>query len=156
MDGYVPKPISRNSLETEIIRLFRGTQTASPVSAPSAMRVAPDTKDAVFDKAAVLEMIGDEALFHELAALYVSQTPGALQELDDALAASDWPVVARSAHTLKGLFATFAAASAEAHAKLLEQSATLGNGDACLMLAPALREHARALACALDANPATA
>jgi signal transduction histidine kinase/CheY-like chemotaxis protein len=152
MDGYVPKPISRNALESEISRLFKGSQTVAPSSAAPAVTVAAEPNDAVFDRAATLEMIGDEALFRELAALYVSQTPGALQELDDALAVSDWPVVARSAHTMKGLFATFSAAPAEAHAKLLEQAATLGNGDACLNLAPALRDHALALAGALDAS----
>jgi HPt (histidine-containing phosphotransfer) domain-containing protein len=103
----------------------------------------------VFDRAAVIDMLGDEDLFKELGSMYIADAPGYLTELDAALAAEDWPRVARSAHTLKGLFATFAANEAERDGRLLEQGATNGDAAQCAQFAPLVRAHTQALADAL-------
>jgi CheY-like chemotaxis protein len=146
MDGYISKPISLAALHGEIQRLFGGAGAAEAASViiPSSGR-----QDAVFDRAAVIDMLGDEDLFKELASMYIADAPGYLTELDAALAAEDWPRVARSAHTLKGLFATFAASEAERDGRLLEQGATNGDAVQCAQFAPLVRTHTEALANAL-------
>jgi CheY-like chemotaxis protein len=66
MDGYVPQTHQpQRAGESEISRLFKGSQTVAPSSAAPAVTVAAEPNDAVFDRAATLEMIGDEALFRE-------------------------------------------------------------------------------------------
>jgi signal transduction histidine kinase/CheY-like chemotaxis protein len=146
MDGYIAKPISRAAMESEIGRMF-GTGTVQQPVAPAA--AADTAAEPVFDRAAVIDMLGDESLFKEIAGMFIADAPGYLASLDQGLAAADWPLVARSAHTLKGLFGTFAAKAAEAEARQLEHAASAADGDACLRLAPAVHRHTEALAAAL-------
>ncbi len=145
MDGYIPKPISLAALQSEISRLF-----GAKMPVPSVVIAAATTNSGViFDRNAVIDMLGDEDLFKELAGMYITDTPGYLAELDDAMAATDWPRVARSAHTLKGLFATFAASAAEQDGRALEQAANNADATLCAQLAPVVRIQTEALADAL-------
>lgn len=149
MDGYISKPVGMASLEAEIGRLFaeRNVIGQPPGNAPQA---AP-----VFDRDGVIEMLGDEELFRELAVLFVADAPRHLDTLDTSLAGGDWEALTRCAHTLKGLFATFVAAPAEADARRLEQAASQGDEAGCRELVPAVRADTEALAAAL-AQPAQA
>ena len=94
-------------------------------------------------------MMGDESLFDEVAGMFVADVPGYLAEMDAALAAADADRLARTAHTVKGLFATFAAAAGETIARQLEQAARSGNLAGCGELAASVRTQAEALAAAL-------
>jgi HPt (histidine-containing phosphotransfer) domain-containing protein len=111
--------------------------------------VATTNSGVIFDRNAVIDMLGDEDLFKELAGMYITDTPGYLAELDDAMAATDWPRVARSAHTLKGLFATFVASAAEQDGRALEQAANNADAALCAQLAPIVRRQTEASADAL-------
>jgi signal transduction histidine kinase/CheY-like chemotaxis protein len=106
-----------------------------------------------FNRAQAVAQIEDEELFAQLAAVFVAGVPDTLSELDQALTSGDWERLRRSAHTLKGLFGTFAAPNAQADAKRLEAAAAAGEADACGRLAPGVRRHTQALAEAL--RPAT-
>jgi signal transduction histidine kinase/DNA-binding NarL/FixJ family response regulator len=149
MDGYISKPISLTALQDELRRLFVGSPaTTTAGSAPGS--TAPAAPKLVCDRTAAIAMMGDEELFDQLAAMYIADAPGYLHELDAAFAAADADQLARAAHTLKGLFATFAAAG-ETVAQQLEQTARRGDLSSCAELVAAVRTHTEALATALAA-----
>lgn len=144
MDGYISKPISLSALQDELRRIFGGITVSQP-----SFTVGTAVAEGCFDRSRAIEMMGDEELFQQLAGMYVADAPGYLQEIDAALAAADSPRLARAAHTLKGLFATFAAASGEAVARQLEQAAHQGTAEFYTELVQQVREQAEALAAAL-------
>lgn len=146
MDGYLAKPVSLAALQGELRRLFGN---ARPVAAPHATPV-PMNAGQVYDRAAALAMMGDESLLAEVAGMYVADAPGYLAELDAALANGEADRLARAAHTLKGLFATFVAPAGQSVAQQLEQEARAGNLAACGALATAVRTQTEALAAALS------
>lgn len=147
MDGYISKPISLSALQDELRRIFGGAAVSQP-----AMAASGTIAGGVFDRGRAIEMMGDEELFQQLAGMYVTDAPGYLHEIDDALAAADSARLARAAHTLKGLFATFAAAPGEAVARQLEQTAHQGATESCTELVQQVRAQAEALAAALAAG----
>jgi two-component system sensor histidine kinase/response regulator len=149
MDGYISKPISLSALQDELRRIFGGAAVSQPAMTGTE---AGAGAGGVFDRRRAIEMMGDEELFQQLAGMYVTDAPGYLHEIDDALAAADSARLARAAHTLKGLFATFAAAPGEAVARQLEQAAHQGATDACTELVQQVRAQAEALAAALAAG----
>ncbi len=149
MDGYISKPISLNTLQDEIRRI--SGQAAPVANPPSAMPTVP--ADAMpFDRVQAIDMMGDEALFVELAGMFIADAPGYLREIDTALAAADGARLGRAAHTLKSLFATFVAPQGEAVARQLEQAAQAGAFDGCTELAGRVRQQAEALAAALGTH----
>lgn len=145
MDGYIAKPVSLATLQNEIRRLF-GAVPAAPARPAAVVAAAAGP---LFDRAAAIAMMGDESLFDEVAGMFVADVPGYLAEMDAALAAADADRLARTAHTVKGLFATFAAAAGETIARQLEQAARSGNLAGCGELAASVRTQAEALAAAL-------
>jgi len=148
MNGYISKPISLTALQDEMRRLFAGN--AESVAATGTFSLPLVTDGVVFDRPSAIAMMGDEELFEQLAEMYIADVPGYLQELDVALAAADSEKLARAAHTLKGLFATFVAANGKTVAEQLEQTARNGDLAGCAALAVAARVHAEALAGALQ------
>jgi signal transduction histidine kinase/CheY-like chemotaxis protein/HPt (histidine-containing phosphotransfer) domain-containing protein len=134
MDGYIAKPVNLAALQSELRRLFGTTPAAAggqnglpvPMNSP-----APP----LFDRAAAIENMGDAELFDELAGMFVVDAPNLAGEVEVALAAADAPRLARAAHTLKGLFATFVSVRGETVARQLEQTARAGDLAACSDLA---------------------
>ena len=109
-------------------------------------------EERVFDQEAALDMMGgDHDLLKELARMFIDNSPRTLGELNAALAAGDRVALKRSAHTLKGLFATFVCPRGETIARELEQVA----GDSgvalerCRELADGVRDRVDALNAAL-------
>jgi signal transduction histidine kinase/CheY-like chemotaxis protein/HPt (histidine-containing phosphotransfer) domain-containing protein len=145
MDGYLAKPVSLAALQNELRRLFGNARPA--VFAHTAS--APENAGPIYDRAAALAMMGDEALLDEVAGMFAADVPGYLAEIDAALAAGDVDRLARAAHTVKGLFATFVSPDGQAVALRLEQDARAGNLAGCGELAATVRTHAEALAAAL-------
>jgi CheY-like chemotaxis protein len=151
MDGYIAKPISRKALQDELFRLFAGT-SPSPPTGVAAAEPNESVNKPVFDHAAALERIGDAEVFQEVAAMFVASAPEEIGELEAALAAGDWPALKRVAHTLKGLFATFAASDGEQMARELELAAGFADdahGGTCAELTVRVRDHVNALRQAL-------
>lgn len=150
MDGYVSKPVNLASLRAEIVRLFgaNAAETAATGNADASATVPGGGGE----RARALEMMwGDEALLEEVAGMFVADLPGYLKEMDSALADGDAERFTRSAHTLKGLCATFGAEECRAIGQLLEQTARSGDLAACGDLAVSMRTHCEALAVALRA-----
>jgi CheY-like chemotaxis protein len=148
MDGYISKPISLAALHSEILRLFG---TAEMLAAVAPVSSAQPVSGPVFNRAMVIDMLGDEDLFNELASIFIADVPGYIAELDQALETADWPRLARAAHTLKGLFATFAASAAERDGRVLEQAANTADTEVCTRTVPLIRAHTLALAEAMKA-----
>jgi signal transduction histidine kinase/CheY-like chemotaxis protein/HPt (histidine-containing phosphotransfer) domain-containing protein len=145
MDGYLAKPVSLLALQNEIRRLFGGWQPA-----PKAQAAAAAPQDgAIFDRQAAVAMMGEESLFNKVAEMFVTDAPAYLAEIDAALAVGDADRLARVAHTLKGLFATFVAPEGQSIAMQLEKMARTGNPGACSELVNAVRAKVEALSAAL-------
>ena len=145
MDGYIAKPISLQALENEIGRILGSAAPApEPLAGGAPLPGTSPGPDALppYDREQGVALIGDAELFQQLTELYVADLPNYLHQLDESLAGEDWPVLSRSAHTLKGLFGTFVAAGAEADARRLEHAAAQGDAQACRELTPLVRAHA--------------
>ncbi len=152
MDGYIAKPVSLAALQEEIRRLFctAAAMSAAPAPAPAAGAAAASSATAaLYDRALVLERIGDAELLEDLAKMFIADAPAYLAAMEQALAAGDSEQLTRTAHTLKGLCATFAATRAESAASQLEQTARAGDLPACTALVPQVRTHVEALLDAL-------
>jgi HPt (histidine-containing phosphotransfer) domain-containing protein len=145
MDGYLAKPVSFAALQNEIRRLF-----GSRPLAPEAPAAAAEPRDgAIFDRQAAVAMMGEDSLFNRVAEMFVAEAPGYLAEIDAAMAAGDADQLARVAHTVKGLFATFVAPAGQSIAMQLEKMARTGNLGACSELVIAVRAKVEALSAAL-------
>jgi signal transduction histidine kinase/DNA-binding response OmpR family regulator len=143
MDGYIPKPISLESLRNELYRLFG---QAAPQAKPTETCMTASEDSPAGNRAAAIALMGDEDIFREVATMFVADAPKMLDELNQALAANDWPALTRVAHTLKGLLATFAAKAGEAVARQLEASARANNaGGDCAHLTDAVRRQTERL-----------
>lgn len=119
MDGYVSKPIVAEQLDAEMARVLGGPVPQVPDGAGPAMDGTH-----VYDRATALARLEhDETPHAELIALLVQYAPQHLQEIEASRDAADWPRLARVAHTLKGLLATFSATPAHAAAAALEDAA---------------------------------
>ncbi|MDR0997292.1 MAG: Hpt domain-containing protein [Zoogloeaceae bacterium] len=105
----------------------------------------------LYDRDLAISMMGDAALFDELTLMFVDDAPGYLAELDSALAAGHFEDLARTAHTLKGLFATFAAEAFRERALDLEMAAKAGDAELCRDLIPQVKENVQALSAAFSA-----
>ncbi len=66
----------------------------------------------------------DENLLHEIANVFVEDVPGIADELKAAWLRNDFQTVARLAHSLKGLCATFGAEPSRTYAQRIELDAT--------------------------------
>ncbi len=128
MDGYVSKPVRPETLYQEIERVLGGR----PGTAASGPATAAADEEPVYDRAEALARIaGDEELLDTLIQMFRDDAPRYLSELDEALAASAWPRLARAAHTLKGVLATFSARRGERVTRELEEAAKSGRAADC-------------------------
>ncbi|MDO9226015.1 MAG: response regulator [Pseudomonadota bacterium] len=145
MDGYVSKPVKPEVLYEEIERVLGGRRdtrtdpTTTPPAAPAAAGLP------IYDRADALSRIADdEELLATLIEMFISDAPNYLNEIDTALAATDWPRLLRAAHTLKGVLATFSARRGEVVARALENTAKATDIEAC-------RKHATQIGIEVEA-----
>lgn len=156
MNGYIAKPISLNALTIEIQRILGETeaqppesraQTTEPASALAQTQSSPQVRQP--DRQRAIDMIGDADIYDELAQIFIADAPQYLRELEQACAASDWPSLTRHAHTLKGLFGTFAFDEALAEARQLEDAAKMVDIPTCQTLTPMVARGIQELVSAL-------
>lgn len=69
------------------------------------------------------QLSNDDDLMGEIIDLFLSEAPGQIIEMREALAALDFQLLARVAHTIKGSFATLHAGLARSHAQQIETAA---------------------------------
>jgi len=82
----------------------------------------------LYNYAEALERLGgDEALFVDVAMLFVAESEGYCSALEGALASGDVAAVRREAHTVKSMLATFSCESGRELAQRLEHLAAAGS-----------------------------
>jgi CheY-like chemotaxis protein/HPt (histidine-containing phosphotransfer) domain-containing protein len=100
-DGYVSKPISLPELLATLASVIPAERTSARPAPPRAS--VPAAPHSGFDVDAALGRAGgDESLLHEIVAVFVSEVPGWLDELDEAVRSGDPAGIRRVAHTIKG------------------------------------------------------
>ncbi len=86
----------------------------------------------VFKSEEFEEQMGfDAELVVELIDLFLVESANQVSEMYQALAAGDFPLLCRVAHTIKGSFGSFYAMQATAHAQGLEHAAKISDGPRC-------------------------
>ncbi|PCD00521.1 hybrid sensor histidine kinase/response regulator [Halopseudomonas pelagia] len=97
---------------------------------------------------------GDKALLEIITGLFLEDAPGYLQTLEEGIRQQDHDVVARLAHTLKGLAGTFAADDVADTARQLQDQARQNQSAACQQATYArLRQQIVELISALNQIP---
>jgi CheY-like chemotaxis protein/HPt (histidine-containing phosphotransfer) domain-containing protein len=107
MDGYISKPIRAD----ELLAVVEGLLPAT--AAEIASEPVDQQTEAVFDRAGALSYVdGDIDLLREMAVLFLSEYPRQMTVIQEAIATRDSQALTRTAHSLKGVVATFAARGA--------------------------------------------
>ncbi|MFI4876135.1 MAG: response regulator [Blastopirellula sp. JB062] len=161
MDGYVTKPINAQALydaiddalpdEASPATTVSSTPTsglpATPIETASA-ELPPDRK--VDWEAALANVGGDESLLQAMVEVFLADVRRILSEIDEAIEAKDGPRLRRNAHSLKGSFGYFAAASGQEAAMQLETLGKEENFEAAPSALRALTEAFAAIEPELD------
>jgi len=190
MDDYVSKPFRRGDLLAAMARVTASPTAAAPdltgalqqvdhrIASPSATPMdsipaalpagmiesgaTPAACGAPVDYAAVLAS-ADQEIIEIIGALFLEQYPGNIAEIEQAAVDHDRVRLARSAHTLKGLFRTFAAELPADVAAAIEAAAKAGDSTRKDDFGPAIASlkleganFCKALAAYLAAGPQTA
>ena len=126
------------------------TQESEAVSDPEpSVKLTMTNDTTLYDWNRAVDILGgEEDLLRSVLAMFLEELPGYLGALDTDLAAGDFAGVARTAHTLKGLLATFCADAAMHAAAAVEQQAKSGRPDESSLAA--LRSAVATLAPALE------
>ena len=115
MDEYISKPIDTEKLFLIIEKVLDSSPAAPPVEAAS---------PAILDRNAVLRRTGgDIELLQEMSELFLNDSPGLIQAMQEAFAARDWNGLERAAHRLKGAAGNLDARALSALAGQLESQA---------------------------------
>ena len=159
MDAYISKPIGSNELFATLDRLLPNRIAAAPASVPAPARApAADARPAEqrppVDVAKLESNLDqDPEMILDILETYMRDHPQRERDLAEAMARRDAPLLARAAHTVKGLMLLLGAAPAADAALRLEILARCGNlgeaGDAMNDLRRELARVAPALAALL-------
>lgn len=123
MDGYLTKPISAAALRVALEEAI-----FSPVTEKEPP--APETADAVFDGASLLDRLGgDRALAASVVAMFIDSAKTERARLIRSLSAGDEKGARRHAHTLKGMAANVSARSVRTIAGEIEKKAAAGRSE---------------------------
>jgi len=134
IDGYVAKPVEPASLYAEIERVVVFGQGLAPSPEPGTAQFSDfdeflkaGTVDRQTDSfvdwiGAVRHSGSNEALLRDVLAAFLPELPQHLAELAQCVSDRDIEALQRSAHTLKGLSATFGMTAAADSAKQLESA----------------------------------
>jgi PAS domain S-box-containing protein len=111
MDDYVTKPVQRSELARVLAwaaSLLPETPTTPVPAEPPPPELTPAQEPepvvgSAYDRAAAVERLGgDEELFNEVAGVFLTDTPGQVAQIRQAVKAGDAEGLRRAAHGLKG------------------------------------------------------
>ena len=109
----------------------------------------------LYDYAEALERLGgDEALFANVASLFIAESAGYCGALEAALASADVAAVRREAHTVKSMLATFSYETGRELALRLEYLAASGSLEGADRLTADVVDAVRQLVAALSKDAA--
>ena len=126
MDGYIPKPVSIDAIQAELQKL---------VATPG--RVAPDPPAWDYQQARA-RTAEDEVLLREIVRIFLQESPGLLERIEQGLAERDGDALERAAHSLKGQIRCLAAPEALSAAEKLEERARARDFPAAAAVLPEL------------------
>lgn len=139
MDAYLAKPVQGRQLLALLQQLCPVVGAEVAVGRNGTAPTSPTP----FDRAAALARLGNnETVFQALKETYFQECPLMLLAIREALRAGDAASIHRTAHTLKGMLATFSAQPAGAAARRLEEAAAAAD---VARLTPALGDLEREL-----------
>jgi two-component system sensor histidine kinase/response regulator len=129
MDDYVTKPIDPDALlaavRAQIDRKDERAAKTEPRETAAVIESKPDVQSVPIDVASLLRRCrGKSDLVERVLLKFAETVDGQIAELRSSLTASDWVLVSRLAHTIKGASANLSADSVSAAAAELER---LGN-----------------------------
>jgi CheY-like chemotaxis protein len=107
MDDYISKPIRGH----EFYRLIEGLFLDSPAPPPETYSESPVDESVMNCQAALDRVRGDQQALRQLAGLFTEECRQLLGDMRRAIANQDATLLRRSAHTLRGSAAIFAAES---------------------------------------------
>jgi len=123
MDGYLSKPIQSKSLYEAI----EGIAAAAPANAVEAPQ---SPSEEILDWSTAVDRVdGRVDLLRQMARLFFRESERLLQEIRQAMAASDGPWLRRAAHTLKGAADSLGAQAVRTAAFRLETMGRDGTRD---------------------------
>ncbi|MGI8982770.1 MAG: response regulator [Pirellulaceae bacterium] len=121
MDEYVSKPIRERQL-LAAMRLVVGDELSESVSRIISFDAAEQSTDGVMDwDEALKTCAGDHALLRDIVEAFLEEEPRRLSEIRQAIDSSDFELLGRAAHTIKGSMRYFKADSVFDRAFGLEQ-----------------------------------
>ncbi len=127
MDDYLSKPVKKDELSATLQRWFPTAQPAHGRSDNSRPTDFPGVTTSSFDPAMILQNIGgDEEILQQLLAMFVTRSPGMLQQISDAIEACDARGLEHSAHAMKGTAGNLCAATVASIAGQLEALGRMG------------------------------
>ena len=127
MDSYVSKPFRPHELFGAVEQVRPGEKGGAGAggsrgAAPTAAASSAASRPPAFDADEALKNVGgSRSIFAEMAELFAVECPKQMAEIEAAYAVRDAQAVMRAAHTLKGSVSLFAAATATAAARQIEQ-----------------------------------
>ena len=122
MDAYLSKPLEREPLFETIERLTGYARKSAPI--------VSDARSAnpVFDRTAALASLeGDSELLREIAGIFLTQYPGQMEKIREAVSTGNPQLLESSAHALRGGAANLLAQGVVAEASKLEEIGRLGS-----------------------------
>ncbi len=138
VDGYLPRDFEPILFAETVSNLASGLRLSERSSKddPSSPKAAalPIFKAEEFEE----QMGFDPELVVELIDLFLVESANQVSEMNEALAAGDFPLLCRVAHTIKGSFGSFYAIQASAHAQCLEHAAKISDELRCRPLLEAV------------------
>jgi two-component system sensor histidine kinase/response regulator len=140
-DGYLDKPLDPAALTEAVTRL------AQAVAHPTGEAGSDNFDDLpILDPEQFAEQVGgDSELMVEIIDLFLDEGRRQVVEMRESLAAGDWPLLSRVAHTIKGSLGSLHAMRAKAHAQDLETAAKDVTIDVCHRSFAALEEDLKVL-----------
>ncbi|MGE0434833.1 MAG: Hpt domain-containing protein, partial [Planctomycetota bacterium] len=149
MNDFLSKPLKRDELLRVISQWLEKKKPAPAAAAPPSAATpaaASDATDAMFDRAALLDDLGDDDFVTTLINGFVADLPGHLTAMSAALEANDLPALRERAHALKSSAANLRAAGLHEQANALELAAADGNREQAATSLAALKDLAARMA----------
>ncbi|MCG6658235.1 response regulator [Halomonas campisalis] len=153
MDGYVTKPFRAAELFQAVES--QGIGAPASVAEPGAS-AGPTASPATFPclnwDAALANLEGNRELLNDMVRLFLSEYPGLLREIDEAIVRQEAATLRRAAHTLKGAAQVIGGEALGETAKRLEALAKCGELESAGDVRETLVGQADALRLALEAR----
>jgi len=119
MDGYISKPLHKDTLYKTIEELVLGAEVA-PIEAKKSTEI----DEQVFSLPKALDRVGNEqTILKELIELFFQEYPKLMKEIQDAISHADGNRLVHAAHNLKGTAEVFYAKQVADRALAIEMMA---------------------------------